>query len=126
MSTIYCVYCLLFTVYGVQYTVDTVDGPMELLDPRPEVSCDPRCVGPARRVEVEEGDVVLQGEGVGGAVVAEELGAGTEGVEQQHVVLEFPGVTEMYWFVPTVAQPAALRPSVYATDVTHLVLLQLM
>ena len=108
----------------VLHLVGAKDGPMELLDPWPEVGRNPCCVGPARRVEVEQGDVVLQGEGVGGAVVAEELGAGTEGVEQQHIVLELPGVTEMYWFVLTVAKPATLRPSVYATDFTHLVLLQ--
>ena len=98
---------------------------MELLHPRPEVGRYPRCVGPARSVEVEEGDVVLQGEGVGGAVVAEELGASTEGVEQQHVVLELPGVTEL-WSILTVAQPVPLQPSVGTTDVKHLALLHLM
>ena len=109
----------------VLHLVGAKDGPMELLDPWPEVGRNPCCVGPARRVEVEQGDVVLQGEGVGGAVVAEELGAGTEGVEQQHVVLELPGVTEL-WSILTVAQPVPLQPSVSTTDVKQLALLHLM
>ena len=55
---------------------------MELLLPRPQVGGDPGSIDPAGSVEVGQGDVVLQGEGVAGSVVAKELGASTERVQQ--------------------------------------------
>ena len=59
---------------------------MELLDTRAKVGHKARGVGVGSRVSV--GGAVFQSDRVGGSVVSNKLGATTEGIQQQHVVLE--------------------------------------
>ena len=59
---------------------------MELLHSRPQGGGDPRSVDIGGEVGLPR--ILIQGEGVRGTVVAKELRASTEGVEEEHVVLQ--------------------------------------